>query len=365
MYMNATKAIRVLIAEDELPTVRLLQRFLKDMGYTTAGKAPDGRRAVKMTRTLKPDVVLMDLELPGMGGIKTAREISDTCPTPIVILADRETLELATEASAAGAGAYVIKPPTPDTIEHAITAARAQFHEIVRLHEENADLHIFAGAVAHELKESISTLIGFAELLEEYHDTMSEAEIQLSLKNIRKKGRKAAAVIDDLFKLAETCHHEVKLVPLDMTSIVGEALDQLAYLIEDSHAEIVLPESWPTALGYGPWVERIWVNYVSNAIKYGGSPPRLELGAEVETPERTTTRPATVRFWVRDNGQGIPQRIQERLFVSCTRLPNDQIEGHGLGLSIVHRIVEKLGGEVGVWSEKDQGSTVYFTLLAG
>jgi signal transduction histidine kinase len=96
---------------------------------------------------------------------------------------------------------------------------------------------------------------------------------------------------------------------------------------------------------------------MSNAIKYGGQPPRVELGADVASD-------GMIRFWVRDNGDGLTKAEQSRLFVPFTRLSQASVEGHGLGLSIVQRIVEKLGGAVGVESEgaPGRGSVFYFTL---
>ena len=108
-------------------------------------------------------------------------------------------------------------------------------------------------------------------------------------------------------------------------------------------------------MGYGPWVEEVWTNDISNAIHYGGQPPRVELGATVEGENR-------VRFWVRDNGPGLTPKEQARLFMPFERLNQAQIKGHGLGLSIVRRIVEKLGGQVGVHSVPGEGSTFSFTL---
>ena len=99
------------------------------------------------------------------------------------------------------------------------------------------------------------------------------------------------------------------------------------------------------------------MNYLSNALKYGGEEPQIELGA---TPEAT----GMVRFWIRDHGKGLTPEEQAQLFVPFRRLGKKGAEGHGLGLSIVQRIVEKLGGEVGVDSEglPGRGSTFRFTL---
>ncbi len=114
------------------------------------------------------------------------------------------------------------------------------------------------------------------------------------------------------------------------------------------------------ALGYAPWVEEVWVNYLSNAIKYGGrggEPPRMELGAEAQAD-------GMIRFWVHDNGAGITPEDQARLFTPFTRLDQVRAAGHGLGLSIVRRIADKLGGHVSVDSQIGEGSTFSFTLAA-
>jgi two-component system sensor histidine kinase/response regulator len=101
----------------------------------------------------------------------------------------------------------------------------------------------------------------------------------------------------------------------------------------------------------------VWTNYLTNAIQYGGRPPRLELGATRQTGDRLC-------FWVRDNGAGLAPEEQNLLFSPFTRLDQARARGHGLGLSIVRRIIEKLGGQVGVESQVGQGSLFSFTLPA-
>jgi two-component system sensor histidine kinase/response regulator len=149
---------------------------------------------------------------------------------------------------------------------------------------------------------------------------------------------------------------EIAVSPLDMGKIVNEALQRLADLVEERKGQVFVPDSWPNVMGYALWVEQVWFNYVSNALKYGGDPPRVELGA-------TTEDGGMVRFWVRDNGAGLTPEEQVQLFAPFVRLhPSGEIEGHGLGLSIVQRIVEKLGGKASVTSEPGKGSTFIFTL---
>jgi signal transduction histidine kinase len=139
-----------------------------------------------------------------------------------------------------------------------------------------------------------------------------------------------------------------------MAGVVSGALQRLSYMTTECRPELVMPERWPVALGYGPWLEEVWANYLSNAMKYGGKPPRLELGADMACDK--------VRFWVRDNGPGLTPEQQARLFTPFTRLHQVRATGQGLGLSIVRRIMEKLGGEAWVESEPDKGSRFGFTL---
>ena len=150
---------------------------------------------------------------------------------------------------------------------------------------------------------------------------------------------------------------EVPRVPIDTRAIAEEAVQRLRSLVDERQAEIFLEDSWPSPIGHAPWVEEIWANYISNAIKYGGRPPRVELGATVQPDGQ-------VAFWVRDNGAGIPAEDQVRLFQPFTRLQESHATGHGLGLSIVARIVDRLDGSVGVESTVGQGSTFRFTLPA-
>ena len=226
----------------------------------------------------------------------------------------------------------------------------------VELEKRNEELDAFAHTVAHDLKTPLGHIIGFAQVLDKQYAELPEEELRRSLRTMVQSGRKMSSIIDEVLLLVGVRRmEEVAMGPLDLAGILDEAQQRLAYLIEKHQAEIILPESWPVALGYGPWVEEVWANYLSNAIQHGGRPPRVELGAMEQAD-------GMVCFWVRDNGPGLTPEEQARLFTPFTRLDQVRSKGHGLGLSIARRIVEKLGGQVGVESEAGQGSVFTFTL---
>ena len=227
----------------------------------------------------------------------------------------------------------------------------------VELQGRNNELDAFAHTVAHDLKSPLGLVVGLAEVLGEDYTTMPDEELGRYLHTVARNARKMSSIVDALLLLAEARKMQVKTGPLDMASIVAEARQRLIPLVEQYQAEIILPDAWPVALGYGPWVEEVWVNYLSNAIKYGGRPPRVELGAMVQAD-------GMVCFWVRDNGLGLTPEEQARLFTPFTQLDQIDAKGHGLGLSIVLRIIERLGGQVGMKSEVGRNSTFWFVLPA-
>ncbi len=217
------------------------------------------------------------------------------------------------------------------------------------------ELESHTHTVAHDLRTPLSSIVGYSSMVRELPREMKAEEIDQRMDDIMRLSFKAANMLDGLLLLSRLRGAgQVPLEALDMAAVVRRARERLKAPLAASAAEIVLPERWPPAWGHAAWVEEVWTQYLSNAIQYGGQPPRIELGAAEEA--------GGTRFWVRDNGPGLDEGQRGRLFVPFTRLHASRTRGHGLGLTIVQRILEKLGGAAGVESEPGQGSTFYFVL---
>lgn len=361
----------LLIVDDTPANVSVLFDFLTETGFKVL-VAQDGKRAIQKATYAKPDLVLLDVMMPGMDGFEVCQILKSqevTQDVPIIFMTALADTVDKVKGFNLGAADYITKP-----IQHEEVLARVITHlkfrklqhklqeHTLELETRNLELDAFARTVAHDLKNPLNVIIGYSDMLlmDCKPDKIPDPEVIEQIRMVGQAGYRMLNIIDALLLLAGvSTQSKVEVDVLDMSQLVNQVLqDRLAYLLKECQGHVVIPEKWLMAVGYAPWVEEIWANYLSNGLKYGGKPPHLELGSD-------TQKNGMVRFWVRDNGSGLSSEAQKQLFTPFTRLHKDHAEGHGLGLSIVQQIVEKLGGHAGVESTGEQGSVFYFTLPAG
>jgi PAS domain S-box-containing protein len=229
--------------------------------------------------------------------------------------------------------------------------------EILEKEQLIGDLDAFSHTVAHDLKNMLGAIVSASSLIKSGLGEMPEKDILEINDLINQAATKTIHITKELLTLASVRQQEIRPEPVNMKKIVVDSLKRLNNLIQGKNVKISLPENWPEVLGYEAWIEEVWINYISNAIKYGGTPPEFEIGSSLLADNR-------VKYWIKDNGKGLAESEMAALFNKFTRLDSLRAEGHGLGLSIVKRIIEKLNGEVGVESENipGKGSTFYFIL---
>jgi signal transduction histidine kinase len=358
----------LLIVDDIPANLSILSDFLSDNGFKVL-VAQDGNRALKKAEHVHPDLILLDVMMPGMDGFETCRLLKsqpNTKDIPIIFMTALADTVDKVKGFSLGAADYITKPIHQEEVLVRVNAhlqictlQQTLQARTVELEKRNLELEAFSRTVAHDLKNPLNLVINYTEAALENCPTglpLDDESIQ-NLQSVVQVGRKMVNIIDALLLLAGVSkQQEVKIQPLYMSQILAQVIPQrLNPILKTSQGQIILPETWPIAYGYAPWVEEIWANYLSNALKYGGQPPRVELGAIPEDD-------LMIRFWVRDNGPGLSLEAQSQLFTPFTRLHQSRAEGHGLGLAIVRQVVEKLGGQVGIESTLGEGSLFYFTL---
>lgn len=233
-------------------------------------------------------------------------------------------------------------------------------HHTAQLQSSNNELEAYSHTVAHDLKAPLHIVIGYSSLLLSDYDDQLTPEILAHVDQIEIYARKMNDMIESLLLLARLRDAQTTISPVAVLPVVRSAQDRFRQRIDERGVEVTLEPDLPDVMGYGPWLEEVFANLIENAIKYIGPnnpSPRIAIRGKALGDN-------WVRYEVEDNGLGIAKEHQESLFEMFTRFHADYTKGAGLGLSIVNRIIRKLGGEVGVVSDANAGSTFWFTLPA-
>ena len=341
----------ILIVEDDDAVRQTLADILEINGYVVC-QAADGRDGLEAALTAPPALIITDINMPGLTGfelLERVRRHDELKTVPVIVITakvDRAAMRLGMEL---GADDFITKPFTEDEVIHSVRA-RLEKKELLD------ELDAFAHTVAHDLKNPLATLNGRLGLLEMALETGDKKTMERNLGLAVGAAQRLAAIIDELLILAGVRRQSIEPAPLDMAAVVTETLERLELLLRDTGAQVTAPPDWPAALGHAPWVVHVWTNFISNAAKYAGPSARIELGHDLPHGD------SQVRFWVQDHGPGLDSATRARLFVPFTHICSARAKGHGLGLSIVRRIVEKLEGRVGVESNPGSGAKFWFEL---
>lgn len=244
-----------------------------------------------------------------------------------------------------------------------------QLREKVQKDLENtvAELDAFGHTIAHDLKNPLMVInISIDSLINDFKSS-NNASVKKKIAFINDGTKNMIKIIESILLLAGIKKIDPKeFKAFSISESVDDALKRLEFDLQSHDVQVVKPGNWPAVIGYAPWITEVWVNYISNAIKYGGNPalkkkPVIELGYD-KPGNGYFGNSDSIRFWVKDNGEGIAQDKIGALFKEFSRLQVQGREGNGLGLSIAKSIIDKCTGSVGVESDAGKGSLFYFTL---
>jgi DNA-binding response OmpR family regulator len=356
---------RILVVDDNPTNIDVLHDFLSDLGYEVL-VAEDGTSALDRIRYVKPDLLLLDIMMPhldGYGVAKILRENPATADIPVIYITALGSIEDKMKGFDTGAVDYITKP-----FQNQEVLARVRTHLALRrmrkdlelnnekLRTQNEALDAYARSVAHDLKNPLNLILNFARLIEE-ENVLAGVNAE-DLRNIILSAERMNHIIHDLLLLAQMRQEEIHPVRVNMKAVIRHSLDRLHTDLHKVGAEVIEPARWPDCEGVASWLQAVWVNYMSNAIKYGGNPPKIELFWE-----KDPQRPGFLRYGVKDNGVGIPSGKEASVFEEFSRVGGEKTEGHGIGLSIVRRVVQRLDGNVGVYNlDPGPGCAFYFSL---
>jgi signal transduction histidine kinase len=237
-----------------------------------------------------------------------------------------------------------------DSLEASSDALAERSRELER---SNRELEQFASVTSHDLQAPLATISMYAQLLEQRHSQELNGGQQL-VEGINAATVKARTLIRDLLEYSRAGRGELLNEPVEMVDVAGEALEMLAGPIEQSGADVTV-EELPVILGDVRKLRQVFLNLISNALKFAEDIPVVRVSAEVQGN--------TAIFAVTDNGIGMDPGQAERIFQPFHRLHSeDDYPGTGIGLAVCERIIEQHGGRIWAQSAPQQGSTFRFTL---
>jgi len=398
--MTAEAKANILLVDDHPESLLALEAVLADLGQNLV-KADSGRQALRCVLNQDFAVILLDVHMPGMNGFETAtliRERERSKHTPIVFLTASDQSELAVfRGYSVGAVDYMFKPFAPEILKSKVSVfvdlfrirekARQQANQLVSINQNlqreiaerkraeeeierraeevgavNKELEAFSYSVSHDLRAPLRAMQGFAQALnEDFADRLGPVA-QDYTRRIVAAACRMDTLIQDLLAYSRLSRAQMLLQPLDLRSVMAQIRTHTEGEFRDREAvvEVAIPEAFPHVMAHPTTLVQVVTNLLTNAVKFVG--PGVRPHVRVWAEERDEWG----RLWVEDNGIGIAQEHQDRIFRVFERLHGSEMyPGTGIGLAIVAKGTERMGGRAGVESTPGKGSKFWIELPKG
>jgi len=358
--MNQKAAKQIILVVDDIPdNIEVLRGALLS-DYTVVA-ALNGEKALQLVRgEHRPDIILLDIMMPGMDGYEVCRQLKsdpDTSQIPVIFVTAKTEVEDEKLGFELGAVDYITKPVSPPIVQARVCTQLALYNQNRELAQLNQEKNRFLGMAAHDLRNPLTALVGYTELLlkgflGELNDKQKDC-----LNDITQSSQTMRNLMDDLLDVTkiESGTLELNHDDTDIRSLVLRILSLFEPQAVNKNITIKcaidddIPENIKLDLNK---IEQVINNLISNAIKYSPAETQVDVHVYTENNRLFTE--------VKDQGVGIPQDELGNIFkpfqITSSRTTAGE-KSTGLGLAIVHRIVSGHGGEIKVSSEARKGTT--------
>jgi DNA-binding response OmpR family regulator len=383
---------RILAVDDSPTYLHEISSALHGEGYDVV-LARSGEEALELLAVQPVDCILLDLMMPGLSGTETCQRIKAapfTRDIPLIMVTAQQERDTMLDALGGGADDYISKSAELDVLKARLRAQlrRKQFEDENRrmreellqrdfdaaearaarqladtrsrlateLERKNKELEAFSYSVSHDLRAPLRGIDGFSQaLLEDYGENLDEQGKDY-LRRIRANAQRMGSLIDDLLLLSRVTRAELHVTPIDLAPIAAEVVAELKRRDPERNVSITI-EPHQAVLGDRGLLLIVLENLIGNAWKFSSKADGAEIsvGSTTESGERAC--------FVRDNGAGFDMQYASKMFSPFQRFHTEaEYKGTGIGLSIVHRIIDRLGGRVWAESSPGAGATFFFTL---
>jgi CheY-like chemotaxis protein len=387
----------ILVVDDQPANLQILAEILQNQYDVRI--ANNGEKALEITQGRdKPDLILLDVMMPGLDGYQVLAELSRNEKTrhiPVIFVTAQNDVDNETRALSAGAVDFISKPINPKVVSARVnthlslrqreiayqrlnTELESRIKERTRQVETlnialeeranqaeiaNAAKSLFLGNMSHELRTPLMAVIGFTDLLQRQID---EPAVLHKLSRIRKAAGNLSSTINQILDFTHIESGNTTRVTRDfnlatMMHKINGTIEELAVAKKLAYV-CVVDSAVPENLNGDPVkLEQVLLNLASNAVKFTRQ-GAVNLRANLI---EATGDDVKIRFEIQDTGIGIDPSLLEHIFVPFEQVDNSltrQYGGLGLGLSINHKLIEMMGGEMGVESESGKGSTFWIVI---
>ena len=329
----------ILIVDDIPGNVDVLRKTLEVEGYSIS-MAPSGEVALKIAPKIKPDLILMDVMMPGMDGFETCRKLKEDTVfenTPIIFVTGKAETEDVVNAFKSGGADYITKPfrdeevlarvgthlkliQTIKTNECLVTDLKRAVLNLESAQQESLAKSQFLGRMSHELHTPLNAIIGFSELLSmRERDPLNEEQSE-SVDEIKKAGKHLLNLVDQVLEINKIDSGELKCVSqkVSLDAIISEAITSMSDLAEGECVSFdnLIDKNRDIFVNGDPGkIKQVFLNVLDNAIKYNKEGGEVVLSLNEGEPEKVCVA-------IRDTGGGIPQDKHEKIFDPLYRLEN-------------------------------------------
>jgi len=370
--------ILILIVDDNRKNLKLLGQVLRDEGHNIT-LAQDGEKALIAANAKKPDLILLDIMMPGMNGFKVCKRLKkedETKDIPIIFLTAKNDKKDVVDGLKLGAVDYITKPFDTDELlsrinthlelklaRDTIASQKADLERVnTALREANAAKDKFFYIIAHDLGDLFNGLLSFCDILTNKNAQLNEEEKEGFLEIIQKSSQQGFTLLRNLFEWSSVQTGEIDFKPeaLNLKALIDANIEMRRFREEAESKGIALLSDISDSMfvqADANMVDTIIKNLVSNAIKFTSENGKVTISAR--------KRDDFIRIAITDTGIGIAPEDLEKLFhidINHKAIGSSIEKGAGLGLILCKELVEKNGGQIWLESKEWKGTTAYVTL---
>jgi len=356
--MSDTANETVLIVDDNPVNLKVIANCLSKAGHKVLA-ADDGASAIELAQSARPDIILLDVMMPGIDGYETCallKSKKETRDIPVLFLTARSETSDKVNGFKAGGADYITKP-----YQEAEVLARVKTHVTIasqkrKLEAMLAERERYMRIAAHDLRNPLSVILFTANL------ENPEPGADNPFTSIELAASQMKSIIDDFLSLQVLSANASQAASqLDLESLLKQvmSLQNSAALSKDIRLNLEYSPDSRSAFGNPGHVHQILTNYISNAIKYSPRETQVAIAARLNG--------SAWRVEVKDQGPGVPAAERDQLFVEFGRLSNRPTGGETstkLGLAVVKRLAEAQGGAVGAEFPAGGGSIFWVDIPA-